>query len=369
MGTNLSGQPVSLAAPAAAETPYDAILIVGFGGPERREDVVPFLENVTRGRNIPQSRLLEVAEHYDHFGGVSPINDQVRALLASLRPELVRHGISLPVFWGNRNWHPLLEGTLAEMTGNGIKKALAVVLSAYSSYSSCRQYREDIARAQAAAGPDAPQVDKVRVFYNHPDFIAANAAHVRAALKRFPTGRHEAVQVAFTAHSIPVAMARSCDYEHQLREACRLVAAEAGIRPEQWAFVYQSRSGRPDDPWLEPDILVHLKDLKNRRVEDVLIHPIGFVSDHMEVLYDLDHEARLLCDALGLNMVRSQTVGIHPRFVGMLRELIAERVGAGRISSRRAVGLDGPSHDICPDTCCLPRPRPGAAHVASTGGP
>jgi ferrochelatase len=330
---------------------------------------MPFLENVTRGRNIPRSRLLEVAEHYDHFGGVSPINDQVRALLVSLNSELVRNGISLPLFWGNRNWHPMLADTLAEMAGKGIKKALAIVMAAYSSYSSCRQYREDIALAQAAAGPDAPQVDKIRVFYNHPDFIAANAACVRIALERFPRESREAVRVAFTAHSIPLAMARSCDYEHQLREACRLVAAEAGIHAEQWVLVYQSRSGRPEDPWLEPDILDHLRVLKSRGVENVLIHPIGFLSDHMEVLYDLDHEARLFCDAVGLNMVRSQTVGMHPRFVSMLRDLIAERLGAGPRPSGRAIGQDGPSHDVCPDACCLPPPRSGPARNERMGWP
>ena len=186
--------PFSSSGPGEGVTPYDAILVVGFGGPERREDVLPFLENVTRGRNIPRARLLEVAEHYDHFGGVSPINAQVRALIAALQPELDRHGISLPIYWGNRNWHPMLADTLAEMTGEGVKKALAVVLAAYSSYSSCRQYREDIERARAAAGPNAPQVDKVRVFYNHPEFIAANADRVREALERFPAGRRDAVQ-------------------------------------------------------------------------------------------------------------------------------------------------------------------------------
>jgi len=359
----------SVPAPAGDATPYDAILIVGFGGPERREDVLPFLENVTRGRNIPQARLLEVAGHYDHFGGVSPINAQVRALIAALLPELERRGICLPIFWGNRNWHPMLAATLSEMTGKGVKKALAVVLAAYSSYSSCRQYLEDIARAQAAAGPRAPQVDKVRVFYNHPEFIAANAANVREALERFSAERRDTVRLAFTAHSIPLAMARSCDYEHQLREACRLVAAEAGISPERWELVYQSRSGRPDDPWLAPDILDHLKDLKRRGVDGVLIHPIGFLSDHIEVLYDLDHEARLLCDAQGLNMVRGRTVGIHPRFVGLLGELIAERIGAGREPRGRAIGQDGPSHDVCPDTCCLPPARPSAPHVKSPGSP
>jgi len=339
-------------APAGDVAPYDAILIVGFGGPERREDVLPFLDNVARGRKIPRARLLDVAGHYDHFGGVSPINAQVRALIAGLHPELERRGISLPIFWGNRNWHPMLAATLSEMTGQGVKKALAVVLAAYSSYSSCRQYREDIARAQAAAGPNAPQVDKVRVFYNHPEFIAANAAHVREAFEQFPANCRAAVEVVFTAHSIPLAMARSCDYEHQLREACRLVAAEAGIKPEQWELVYQSRSGRPDDPWLAPDILDHIEDLKRRAKNGVLIHPIGFLSDHLEVLYDLDHEARLLCDAHGLNMVRSRTVGTHPRFVGLLGELIAERTVAGCEPRYRAAGQDGPAHDVCPDTCC-----------------
>jgi len=358
---------LSRPAPAGEATPHDAILIVGFGGPERREDVMPFLENVTRGRNIPTARLLEVAGHYDHFGGVSPINGQVRALIAALLPELERRGISLPIFWGNRNWHPMLAAALSEMTGKGVKKALAVVLAAYSSYSSCRQYREDIARAQAAAGPGAPQVDKVRVFYNHPEFIAANAAHVREALERFPAIHRDAVHVAFTAHSIPVAMARSCDYEHQLREACRLVAGEAGISHERWKLVYQSRSGRPDDPWLTPDILNHLEDLKRDGVDGVLIHPIGFLSDHLEVLYDLDHEARLLCDAQGLNMVRSRTVGVHPRFVGMLGELIVERIGTRREPGRRAIGQDGPSHDVCPDTCCLPPARTSAPRVESAG--
>jgi ferrochelatase len=344
-------------AKAGEASPFDAILVVGFGGPERREDVVPFLENVTRGRNVPQARLLEVARHYDHFGGVSPINSQVRALVVALVPELERRGITLPIFWGNRNWHPMLRATLSEMTRQGIKKALAVVLSAYSSYSSCRQYLEDIARARSAAGPGAPQVDKMRVFYNHPDFIAANANHVREMMKRLPAGRLEAMQVAFTAHSIPLAMARSCDYERQLQETCRLVADEARITPDRWVLVYQSRSGRPDDPWLAPDILDHLRELKRRGSESVLIHPIGFLSDHLEVLYDLDHEARMLCDSLGLNMVRSQTVGTHPRFVRMLGELLGERIAAKPERVRRAVGHDGPRPDVCPDTCCPPPAR------------
>ena len=240
--------------------PYDAILIVGFGGPEHRDDVLPFLENVTRGRTVPRERLLEVAEHYYHFNGVSPINSQIRELIAALGPELDRHGIALPIYWGNRNWHPMLPDTLSEMASHGVKRALAVVHAAYSSYSSCRQYREDIARAQAAIGPGAPSVDKVRVFYNHPDFIAANAERVRQALDRLSGGTAQKVHIAFTAHSIPVSMARNCQYEHQLSEACRLIAEDIDVPPDRFALVFQSRSGRPGDPWLEPDILDHLRD-------------------------------------------------------------------------------------------------------------
>ena len=213
----------------AEKREYDAILIVGFGGPEKREDVLPFLENVTRGRNVPRERLLEVAEHYDHFGGASPINAQVRELIEALRPELRRHGIGLPIYWGNRNWHPMLADTMREMAGAGVKRALAVVLAAYSSYSSCRQYREDIERARDEVGPGAPAIDKTRVFYNHPEFIAANADRIREALAQVPAGRTVAVHLAFTAHSIPLAMARGSSYEMQLQESCRLVAAELGV--------------------------------------------------------------------------------------------------------------------------------------------
>jgi protoporphyrin/coproporphyrin ferrochelatase len=358
MGSPHSDNRLSRDEPALDADEYDAILVVGFGGPERLEDVLPFLENVTGGRNIPRARLLEVAEHYSHFGGVSPINAQVRALIAALGPELDQHGISLPIYWGNRNWHPLLADTLSEMTAAGIKRALAVVLAAFSSYSSCRQYREDIERARVAVGPGAPRVDKLRVFYNHPEFIAANADRVRAALDSIAADRRNSVRLAFTAHSIPVSMARNCDYEPQLDETCRLVAREVGIAAERWALVYQSRSGRPGDPWLEPDILDHLKDLRSRGVQDVVIHPIGFLSDHMEVMYDLDEEARHLCGAVGLAMVRSQTVGTHPRFVSMLRELIAERIERPRGLSSRAVGSLGPGHDVCPENCCLPSARP-----------
>ncbi len=303
-----------------------------FWRPRAPEDVLPFLENVTRGRNVPRERLLEVAEHYDHFGGVSPINSQVRELIAALRPELDRHGISLPIYWGNRNWHPMLADTLAEMASRGVKRALAVVLAAYSSYSSCRQYREDIARAQATSDQAPPRSTRFASFTITPTSSPPTpSASVTLFDRISPDGRKKC-----TWPSPPTAsrcsMARNCMYEHQLTEACRLIAEEIGVPPDRWALVYQSRSGRPGDPWLEPDILDHLKDLRRRGIDRVLIHPIGFLSDHMEVLYDLDEEARLLCEELGLNMVRARTVGTHPRFISMLRELIAERIGS-RIGS------------------------------------
>ncbi len=344
---------------------YDAILVVGFGGPEKRDDVLPFLENVLRGRNVPRERMLEVAEHYYHFGGVSPINDQARALIGALRIELDRHGVGLPIYWGNRNWHPFLADTLGAMAGAGARRALALVLAAYSSYSSCRQYREDIARAQDLVGPSAPAVDKIRVFFNHPDFIAANADRVAAALESIPSARRGSVRLAFTAHSIPSSMAGNCRYEEQLQETCRLVAAAVDVAPDRWRLVYQSRSGRPADPWLEPDIGDHLDALHSGGVRDVIIQPVGFLSDHLEVLYDLDEAAARQARKLGLNMIRAGTVGTHPRFVTMLRTLIEERLAPG--VERPAVGALPPSHDVCPADCCLPpaRPQPpSAAHGA-----
>jgi protoporphyrin/coproporphyrin ferrochelatase len=338
--------------------PYDAILIVGFGGPEGREDVIPFLENVLRGRNVPRERMLEVAEHYYQFDGISPINGQVRALIAALEPDLKSQGVDLPVYWGNRNWTPMLADTMKQMTLDGVKHALGVVQAAYSSYSSCRQYREDIRKAQEAVGEGAPIVDKMRVFYNHPDFIAVNADRVRDALAQFPLERQESVRVAFTAHSIPDSMAVNCNYVKQLTETCRLVAEYSGVPPNHWSLVYQSRSGRPTDPWLGPDILEHLDELKADDVSDVIVQPVGFLSDHMEVLFDLDEEALGKSRELGLNMVRAGTVGTHPRFVGMLVELIRERIEAS--PERRAIGEYSASHDVCLVNCCLPPPRPAA---------
>jgi ferrochelatase len=335
------------------DEPFDAVLVVSFGGPEGPDDVLPFLENVTRGRGVPRERLLEVAHHYDLFDGVSPINAQNRALIAALEPELRGHGIDLPVYFGNRNWHPFLTDTLREMRDDGVRNALAFLTSAYSSYSGCRQYRENLFEAQQAVGPDAPAVSRLRMLYNHPGFVAANAAHLREALARVPG----TARVAFTAHSIPTAMARNCAYEAQLRETARLVAAEAGAR--HWELVYQSRSGPPQVPWLEPDICDHLETLAADGVPGVVVAPIGFVSDHLEVLYDLDVEARDRAAELGLPFARASTAGTHPAFVGAVVEAIAERLDPAR--PKRALGRFGPSHDTCAPDCCLPgngRPSP-----------
>lgn len=328
---------------------YDALLVVSFGGPEGMDDVMPFLENVLSGRNVPRERMEQVAHHYELFGGVSPINGQNRKLIAALRAELDTHHITLPVYWGNRNWHPLLAEELRRMRADGIKRALAFVTSAYSSYSGCRQYREDIERARAGVGDGAPQVDKLRAFYNHPGFVEPNTANLKAALDQIPVGRREGARVAFTAHSIPSAMAAGCDYEPQLMETCRLVAAGAGAL--RWRLVFQSRSGSPMQPWLAPDICDHLRALKSEGASDVVVAPVGFISDHMEVLYDLDTEARAVAEEIGINMIRAATVGTHPAFVSMIRELILERTGD---APRRSLGTQGARQDACAVDCCLP---------------
>jgi len=332
---------------------YDAVLLVSFGGPDGPSDVMPFLENVLRGRNVPRERMLEVAEHYHHFGGKSPINEQNLALLDALRTELDRRGPHLPVYWGNRNWHPLRTDTLREMADAGVKRALAFVTSAYSSYSGCRQYRENIAAACAALGDRAPQVDKIRVFFNHPGFVGPMAARVREALDRFPEAARPSVPVLFTAHSIPSSMAEGCRYVAQLTEASRLVAADAGVA--HWQLVYQSRSGPPSQPWLEPDVCDAIRTLHAAGSRHLVIAPVGFISDHMEVLYDLDTEAADLCHELGIEMVRARTVGTDPAFVAMVRDLIAERHFAE--PSRLAIGALPASHDVCPLDCC---PAPAA---------
>jgi ferrochelatase len=340
---------------------YDAILLVSFGGPECNADVLPFLENVLRGRNVPRERMLKVAEHYYLFGGKSPINDQNRALIAALGTELKMHGPDLPVYWGNRNWHPMLADTLRQMKSDGVKRAIAFATSAYSSYSSCRQYRENIAAAQAAAGDGAPLVDKLRVFHNHPLFVGANVEHVGEALGRIPEDRRSSARIAYTAHSIPVGMSQSCDYQHQLLEVGRLVSAALGRAPDP--LVFQSRSGPASQPWLEPDILDHLRDIQRQGATDVVIAPIGFVSDHMEVLYDLDTEARLLCSELDLNMERAATAGTHPKFVSMIRELIVERMDES--SAKQVVGIYPANPDVCGIDCCPAPVMPMMPAVAS----
>src|ERR1700722_1302634 len=332
---------------------YDAIFVVSFGGPESREEVIPFLENVLRGKNIPRERMLAVAEHYYHFDGKSPINQQTRNLIAALENELTQHGPNLPVYWGNRNWHPMLAETLQQMQQDGIRRALGFVTSAYSSYSGCRQYREDIARAQAEVGTGAPIVNKIRAFFNHPAFVEVTVERVRDALQNLPLDAKQNVQVIYTAHSIPVSLATTSDYVRQLEEVRCLVSKTLDIKND--ALVYQSRSGSPGQPWLGPEILEYLREIKERNLASaVVIAPIGFISDHMEVLYDLDIEARHLCDSLALPMTRAKTVGIHPKFVAMIRELILERANPG--AKRRAEGALGPRADVCAEDCC-PAPQ------------
>jgi ferrochelatase len=328
---------------------YDAVLIVAFGGPEGPDDVLPFLANVLKGRKAPMERIREVAAHYDRFGGKSPLNEQVRSLIRALVNELNTHGPKLPVYWGNRNWHPLLADTVRQMAEDGVRQALALFLSPYSSYSSCRQYLENIEEARAEIGHNAPQIDRIRAFYNHPGFIAAMVDRVAAAIARLPAEHQTSAPLVFTAHSIPAAMAQGCRYEAQLGEACRLVATELG-RPD-WRLVYQSRSGPPSQPWLGPDVCDHLRHAATHEgVRSVVLAPIGFLSDHIEVLYDLDIEAKAVADELGLTMVRAGTVGTHPSVINMFRLLIAERTTDS--PQRLYLGGDGPAHDVCPPDCC-----------------
>jgi ferrochelatase len=298
--------------------------------------------------------------------------------VGAIERELAEHGPQLPVYWGNRNWHPLLPDTLRKMTRDGVRRALAFVTSGFSSYSGCRQYRENIAAAQTEVGSSAPVIDKLRVFYNHPGFIEPMIELTRRAYEQIPVERRQNAVWLFSAHSIPLAMAQACRYEEQLREACRLVAE--GVGRTNWQLVYQSRSGPPHQPWLEPDINNFIRGVadigappssriismsggsrapslsdglldRSHPIRDVVVVPIGFISDHMEVLYDLDTEVRQLCEQLEINLVRADTVGTHPRFVRMICELIEERMTSS--PQRLALGTLGPSHDVCPDDCCL----------------
>ena len=334
---------------------YDAVLILSFGGPECPEDVIPFLENVLRGKNVPRARMLEVAEHYYSFDGVSPINSQTRAFIAALRKELDSRDINLPIYWGNRNWHPLLADEVRKMASHGIRHALAYVTSAYSSYSGCRQYLENIEAARAEVGPSAPRIDKLRAFFNHPRFVDALASRVGESLQEIPKSRVGNVKVAYTAHSIPTAMTDTCDYVIQLEETARLVSQQLNLA--DWHLAYQSRSGPPRQKWLEPDICDLIRQMCDEEaVRDIVVVPFGFLSDHLEVLYDLDIEAQAVCDELGVNMVRAATVGTHPQMVQVIRELIEERTSPA--VQRQSIGQFGPCHDICPPDCCRFELRP-----------
>ncbi|MDZ4850309.1 MAG: ferrochelatase [Pirellulaceae bacterium] len=329
---------------------YDSILLVSFGGPEGPDDVMPFLENVLRGKNVPRERLLEVAGHYQSFGGISPINGQCRALIRALRAELDAHEILLPIYWGNRNWEPMLEDTLRQMMADGKQHALAFFTSMFSCYSGCRQYRENVHAAQIKVGPGAPSVDKLRMAYNHPGFIEPQAELLQMMLAKVAPERCASTPVLFCAHSIPMSMAENSRYQQQLLEACRLVAERAGHT--RWELVFQSRSGSPQQPWLAPDVCDRIEQLHEaENLSDVVLHPIGFISDHMEVIYDLDDEAAKLCEENQIRFYRVPTVGTHPRFVSMIRELIVERLSPG--APKSALGQYGPNHDLCPENCCL----------------
>ncbi|MEW1634689.1 ferrochelatase [Streptomyces sp. NPDC093801] len=376
-------------APAAdgLAAPYDALLLLSFGGPEGPDDVVPFLENVTRGRGIPRERLKEVGQHYFGFGGVSPINGQNRELLAALRKDFADAGLDLPVYWGNRNWAPYLTDAVREMVRDGRRRIAVLATSAYASYSGCRQYRENLADALAALaeeGLEPPRVDKLRHYFNHPGFVRPMIDGVLASLAALPEDVRDGAHLAFTTHSIPTAAADASGpvedhtaggeggaYVRQHLDVARVIAdaveAETGTaRP--WKLVYQSRSGAPHVPWLEPDICDHLEALHGEGAPAVVMVPIGFVSDHMEVLYDLDTEAAAKAAELGLPAERSATVGADPRFAAAVRELVLERAARER-GERPAecwVGRLGQSHDLCAVGCCPARsPRPAAAGADS----
>jgi len=348
---------------------YDALLLLSFGGPEGPDDVIPFLENVTGGRGIPSGRLAEVGEHYYRFGGRSPINDQCRELLGAIRADFAANDIRLPVYWGNRNWHPMLADTLRDMAVDGIKRALVFVTAAYASYSGCRQYRENMAEARSTVGDKAPQLARLRHYFNHPGFIQPFVDATVSALASVPDG----ARLVFTTHSIPRAWAASSGpsggaYLAQHEEAAALVVASVADRTRtqhDWDLVFQSRSGPPAQPWLEPDVVDHLRGLAKSGTPGAVLVPIGFVSDHLEVLYDLDIEAREAADELGLPLARAATPGTDPRFVALVRDLVTERLKDTPPSQRQALGGLGPSHDLCPTGCC-PNPCGSRPPVSGT---
>ncbi|WP_219416104.1 ferrochelatase [Pseudonocardia nigra] len=335
----------------------DALLVLSFGGPEGPDEVRPFLENVVRGRGVPPERLDAVEEHYRHFGGVSPLNARNRELI-----DAVRKRTDLPVYFGNRNWHPMVEDTVAEMARDGVRRALVFATSAYGGYSACRQYQEDIARAREAVGAEAPELVKMRHFFDHPQFVAANADAVRAARARLPEQVRDRARIVFTAHSVPVAADAAGGppedggylYSRQVAEAARLVAAELGTA--DFDVVWQSRSGPPQVPWLEPDVVDHLDALRAAGTPAVVVAPVGFVSDHVEVIWDLDTEACERAEELGMAFARAATAGPDPRFVDMVVELIAEHTHEVAPRSLGTVTLLGCTVDgsACAVDCCRP---------------
>lgn len=351
--------------------PYDAVLLVSFGGPERPEDVVPFLQNVTRGRNIPVERLEQVGEHYFLFGGRSPINDQCRLLLKALTDECADRGIDLPIYWGNRNWDPYLTETCAEMAAAGHRRVLALTTSAYPSYSSCRQYRENL--WDAVADTDL-QVDRARNYANHPAFVAASVDATVQALTAL--GRDDqSVRLVFVTHAIPTAMEASSgpggaegegaegyvEWHRAVAAAVTSGVADAVGRAYEHDLVYCSRSGPPTQPWTEPDVNDHLRALSADGVDAVVVIPIGFISDHMEVIYDLDTEAAQTAAEVGLQFARAATAGVQPAFVRGLVDLLVERAAAARGEIVEPVVIDSsaPGRYVCPATCCPNLRQPG----------
>ena len=304
---------------------FDSVLIVSFGGPQGRDDIRPFLASVLRSRRIPPERIEEVAHHYELFDGVSPITELTRKQAEGLRARLIAAGRPLPVYIGMRNWHPLLPDTLQQMHADGKRRAVGFIAAAHHSYSSCQQYRENVAAAQEAlrAGGGHIDVTFVESWFDHPLFISANAFHVRDALRRLPAGVRPQARLIFTAHSIPKSMADSSQYQLQLRVSCEAIAAQVGMT---WALVYQSRSGRPQDPWLEPDICEYLRREHEQGLAAAVICPVGFVCDHIEVLYDLDREAAEACASIGLPMVRAQAVNDDPLFLDMMADVVLKTI-------------------------------------------
>lgn len=359
-----------------AAGPFDALLLVSFGGPEGPGDVLPFLRNVTAGRDVPAERLAEVAKHYEHFGGVSPINTQCRALVAALETEFAARSIDLPVYWGNRNWHPMLADTVRQMAADGRSRALVLLTSAYASYPGCRQYREDLAAAEDVVaeegGPDTPIFARLRHYYNHPGFVGPMVAHTLTALTEMPDGVRDSAVLLFSTHSIPMAYAYSSGreggaYVAQHEEVAGLVAAgvtEATGVMLPWELVYQSRSGPPSVPWLEPDIGDRIAELHAAGTPAVVVVPIGFTSDHMEICYDLDLEVREQARRLGIAYARAATVGTAPDFVAAICELVLERANSMPLDERAALGTLGPDHDVCPAGCC---PNPDGVVPAVAG--